>query len=289
MNPITETFKENGTWLPLQMDEKSTMFFRTMRGMPDNAAILASRVSLSFQNGTSADYGSGLYVHHVLLADISKPSAPFALCPNRGREDNVKDWLYGNLVDNIGAGLIQVGNDALGTPNVYFSASDKATFKSAFLTGKNDLFGLQAEIVNYNPANETVFLDLEVEYLEKQPADWLDASTMVLSATGCKDPGYRPPQKELIYTHVSEKVDVQNNGYVVNTRGHLHDGGTAIEMWHNDKMVCRSLPTYGKAPGAAADAALTITDMSWCHDPVPIKKGDTLQLKTYYDLTKFQP
>jgi hypothetical protein len=270
------------------MDPKSSMFFRTIRGLPSNAAILASRVSLSFENGTAADYASGLYVHHVLLADISKPSAPFALCPNRGREDNVKDWLFGNLMDTIGAGLLQVGNDALGTPNVYFSNSEKANFKSAFLTGKDDLFGMQAELVNYNPTNKTVFIDLEVEYLDHQPADWMDASTMVLSATGCKDPGYRPPQKELIYTHISEKVEVTNNGYIVNTRGHLHDGGTSIELWHNDKMVCSSKPTYGKAPGSDANTPPTITDMSWCHDPVALKKGDSLQLKTHYDLTKYQ-
>jgi hypothetical protein len=155
------------------------------------------------------------YVHHFLICDMSKPSAPFALCPNMHKEQTIGLWAAGYVLEAVGAGLIQVGQDAVGDANVFTSGS--ANIRSAFLTNKDDMFGLQAEIVNYNPTNRTVYLALELEYLEDKPTDFLDASTMTLSATGCMPPGYRPPNNEKKYNYSSEPIEITQNGYIVNT------------------------------------------------------------------------
>jgi hypothetical protein len=156
------------------------------------------------------------YVHHFLIADLSKPSAPFAMCPNMHKEETTTEWVVGYLMESIGAGLVQVGNDAYGGPNIFLP--EKGGIKSAFLTGKDDMFGMQAEIVNYNAENRSVFLNMELEYLENKPKDFLDASTIVLSATGCRDPGYRPPAGAKQYNHTSEVFDIAQNGFIVNAR-----------------------------------------------------------------------
>ncbi|KAF2401208.1 hypothetical protein EJ06DRAFT_529340 [Trichodelitschia bisporula] len=61
-------------------------------------------------------------------------------------------------------------------------------------------------------------------------------------------------------------------------------------MLLNDKLVCDSRPTYTKqaVPGAPAGApvAETITEMSWCLEPVKFKKGDKVKLLTIYDTLK---
>jgi len=126
------------------------------------------------------------------------------------------DWAMGYFMESVGAGLVQVGNDAYGGANIF--SPQNGDIKSAFLTGRDDTFGMQAEIVNYNEFNRSVFLNMELEYLEKKPEDWLDASTIVLSATGCKDPGYRPPSGAKQYNHTSEPFAITNNGYIVNAR-----------------------------------------------------------------------
>jgi len=64
----------------------------------------------------------------------------------------------------------------------------------------------------------------------------------------------------------------------------LHDGRVAIDLERNGTVVCRSLPKYGKLPGASPDVPDTILEMSWCRDPVRVRKGDSLVVKTHYDL-----
>jgi Stress up-regulated Nod 19 len=236
------------------------------------------------------------YIHHFLIADMSKPSAPFALCPNMHKEKTWGLWTVGYVLEAVGAGLIQVGNDAAADPNLYYSP--KSTLRSAFLTNKDDIFFMEAEIVNYNPTNRTVYLTLDLEYLNRDgrhayvsgtDADLipiLDASTVVLSAEGCMPPGYMPPQKERKYTHTSEKFEMTQDGWILNGRGHLHDGGTAIDLELNDTLVCRSLPRYGRPEGAGPEVPETIQEMSWCHNPVRVRKGDYLVVKSHYDLDR---
>src|ERR1700760_937780 len=104
------------------------------------------------------------YIHHFLIADMSKPAAPFALCPKMNSNTSPGLRAAGYFFEAVGAGLIQVGNDAVYDPNLYFTKTGK--IKSGFLTNKNDLFFLQAEIVNYYPSNRTVYLNLELEYFD---------------------------------------------------------------------------------------------------------------------------
>ena len=146
---------------------------------------------------------------------MSKPSAPFALCPNMHKEETIGLWTAGYVLEAVGAGLIQVGQDAVGGANIF--TPKQGNVRSAFLTNKDDLFVLQAEIVNYNPSNQTVFLTLELEYLEKKPSDYLDASTIVLSANGCSNPAYMVPSTEKKFNYTSLPFEITQDGYIINT------------------------------------------------------------------------
>ena len=117
---------------------------------------------------------------------------------------------------SLGAGLIEVGNDANHDPN-YFGAQNGQA-KAAFMTGKDDTFLLQAEIVNYNPTNRSIYLAMELEYMEQQPKDWMDSSTIVVSATGCGNPLYKPPPGATKYNHTSAPFIIKHDGYIVNAR-----------------------------------------------------------------------
>jgi len=264
------------------MDPKSTLIIRTLRGLPSNAAILSTRAVMSFEDGTPANFKNGIYLHHFLIADLSKPNAPFALCPNRHQENKLGLWLSGYALEATGAGLLSVGNDAYEEANIYMNTKNQV--KSAFLTMSDDLFGVSAEIVNYNKDNRTVYLDIELEYFDHKPDGYLDAANVVVSATGCELPGYRPPNNERKFTYVSEPFFMEQDGWIVNARGHLHDGGSALEIYKNNKLACQSLPTYGREPGANPDVPETIISMSWCHDAIRFFKGDNLTIKSHYDV-----
>jgi len=269
------------------MDAKADIIIRTLRGLPDNAAILSGKMDLMMEDGSQANVAKGVYVHHLLVADVGKTSAPFALCPGGHNQKEFVPWISSHIVESIGAGLIQAGNDQFQNPTIY--ASPTGPMKSAFLTGWSDTFLLEAEIVNYNPENTTIYITLETEYLDQVPPGYLDASTLIFSATGCNSPGYRPPGAAKAYNFTSELFSMNRDGYLLNMRGHLHDGGTSIQMFLNENLACESFPKYENLPGAKkADGSSwqTITEMSYCDKPVKFNKGDSVKLVSIYDTNK---
>lgn len=198
------------------MDDKSDILIRTLKGIPSNAALLSGRLDTVFADGSKADIAKGVYIHHLLVADVGKTSAPFALCPGGHNQKKFVPWLSSHIIESIGAGLIQAGNDQVASPTIY--ASPNGPMKSAFLTGWDDTFLLEAEIVNYNPENTTIYLALETEYLPEAPEDYLDASTLIFSATGCNSPGYKPPGNNPIYNFTSDLFTMNRDGYLLNMR-----------------------------------------------------------------------
>jgi hypothetical protein len=82
------------------------------------------------------------------------------------------------------------------------------------------------------------------------------------------------------------------DGQIINAKGHLHDGGVRVELKLNGKVVCDSKAIYGGDGGAGTDTTgrpwQTIRQMTQCTEPITVKKGDTLNLKSYYD-TKSHP
>jgi hypothetical protein len=211
--------KYNRTTIPLIMDPKADMILRTLKGLPDNAAILSGRLDTVFEDGSKADISKGIYIHHLLIADVGKNTAPFAFCPGGHNQKDLVSWGASHVVESIGAGLIQSGNDQVGSLNVY--ATTKGEMKSAFLTGWDDTFVMEAEIVNYNQENTTVYFTMETEFLPEKPTGYLDSSTVIFSATGCAAPSYHPPPTSKQYNLTSDGFKMTNDGWVINSRGHL--------------------------------------------------------------------
>lgn len=60
-------------------------------------------------------------------------------------------------------------------------------------------------------------------------------------------------------------------------------------MYLNDKEICSSKAEYGGAGGtmkAGEKEWTTISRMSDCLEPIPVKKGDYLRLEASYDTVK---
>jgi hypothetical protein len=51
---------ETNTKIIIQMDPKSTILVRTIRGLPDNAAILSAKPALVFEDGSPATFNQGM-------------------------------------------------------------------------------------------------------------------------------------------------------------------------------------------------------------------------------------
>jgi hypothetical protein len=74
---------------------------------------------------------------------------------------------------------------------------------------------------------------------------------------------------------------------ILGVGGHLHDGGTAIDIYQNDKRVCEALPTYGTGAGGMSHGdGEHIKSMTSCRLLSPMKAGDTFHLVAKYDMQK---
>jgi hypothetical protein len=80
------------------------------------------------------------------------------------------------------------------------------------------------------------------------------------------------------------------NGKLLYSIGHMHDGGTDMELFVNDKMVCKSIMHYNAREGYKAangtsmkgmhhgdDSGIHISDPGACTDFGEVKKGDKLR------------
>jgi hypothetical protein len=66
----------------------------------------------------------------------------------------------------------------------------------------------------------------------------------------------------------------------------MHDGGVALAAFVNDKLACNSTALYGLAGGELVVGGKewkTISKMTECLDPFPVKKGDKIRLEAVYD------
>ena len=73
--------------------------------------------------------------------------------------------------------------------------------------------------------------------------------------------------------------------------GHLHDGGDSIVLYLNNKPICTSKATYGGVATAVATGSKweTISKMSDCTTPIPVKRGDYVKMMSVYDTAKHPP
>jgi len=58
----------------------------------------------------------------------------------------------------------------------------------------------------------------------------------------------------------------------------MHDGGTAVSMFVNDKLICKSNAIY------KGEKTKTIAEMSYCDTTTAVKKGDQITVTADYDL-----
>jgi hypothetical protein len=101
-----------------------------------------------------------------------------------------------------------------------------------------------------------------------------------------------PPKGVSKFSVNSSNIIVETPGYLVNLRGHMHDGGVNIVLRINGKEVCNSKAVYGGPDHTTktADGRLweTIRETSSCLEPVKVQKGDQLDLQANYD-TELHP
>jgi hypothetical protein len=99
--------------------------------------------------------------------------------------------------------------------------------------------------------------------------------TSLISVTGCKLESAKSNKTGVASTE-SKKFPILVDVTLLSSKGHIHVGGTKMELSLNDKVICTSDATYDKLG--------VITSMSTCSPMLPVKRGDYISMRSVYDL-----
>jgi len=255
-------------------------------GLCSKCTVLTGGTRLVFEDGTAAGPSKGVYIHHIISIDISKPpNLPLSKCGDGGGKGSGRSALGA-----LGSEFLAQGGEGGGTADSSTSGSiggygipfgtSNTTYKSGFMLGTNDKILNQVDLVNYNAESKKVFINYEIEYLDGHVGS--DSAAVLMSVTGCVvKKGAIHLDKSGVAETESPKFPVTKNGMIVAALGHMHDGGTAMILKINGKTMCTSNAVYGKGGDIAGEKILY---MSFCGQNYPIKKGDVVTLTSVYDL-----
>jgi hypothetical protein len=266
----------------LKMDPAGQQIGMPISGFCSNCTVLWGKAMLYSMDGKRATVDEDVYEHHVVVMDMGKMRGggmPFYFCKGQA----------GLLANVPASGFIISGNDE--AKNMFTPTNGTQLFKSGYKIGPRSLQFLQAELVNYKHTEQKVYVVFEYEYSqhEKDPrmnTNIADTAVSLFSVTGCQPPDYERDSSKTQYETIIDAVPIPTDGWILNAKGHLHDGGDRIELLLNGKVICDSHAVYGKRKFQNGQPWEVITEMEQCAMPVRVKKGDMLSMKSYYDVVK---
>jgi hypothetical protein len=162
-------------------------------------------------------------------------------------------------------------------------------------------FGLLLELMNQSPQPRPAVLTLDWEFLPSLPADslptvpiWLDIDG-VCGAHGSELP---PPADQPVFAlAMSSPWTATLSGKVIFTAGHLHDGGTELEIVRGGTTVCSSVARYGEEAGFVGLEQMGdgmememehISSMSGCAG-LGFGEGEEWAVRAKYDFGRHEP
>lgn len=171
--------------------------------------------------------------------------------------------------------------------------SRNRAIKRGYYIGANDNFDLSTELMNENEAPSEVYVVITYEYLPGLPHDFHATKQIWLDVGGCTGSG-QPAKPHSSFELTMERPWISPfSGYVTYIGGHVHDGGTHVEVLKNDVVVCDCVATYGGDPefveGDHGMGMQHISRISTCEGNFPVEKGDRWSIMAYYNTSEHMP
>jgi len=260
----------------ISMDKGGTSYQNLVDDdFPSDITVLETSSEIQDESFKRADPTAGIYNHHNVFMDLSKIPTPAYTC------ENVKPK------SAIPMSVFMAGATERGSINY---AATKGDIKTGYYLSKQRQIMNMIDVVNYNNVEKTVYTSSEIEYLPGKVPGYIDTVQQLIDPGTCGGPAgaaIHPPAGVQKFTVNGTSV-VARDGYMLNIRGHLHDGGVNLFLKVNDKVICDSKAEYGgeghttkTADGKVWD---TIRATSMCEDPIKVKKGDKMYMQANYDV-----
>jgi hypothetical protein len=264
------------------MDGKGTGYnFQADSDFPTDIVLLDGVVEIQDESYKRVTLDNNIYTHHFLVYDMGKPQRHSFSCASGRAAKYVP----------VPASVLLGG--AAEDSESHYSAKAVPEKKTGYHIKKNSPIMMNIDIVNYNKDDLNVYASADMEYISGRSAEYLDASHVFLPVTACDQGAMLPgivqmPKGQSKWSLKSSGIIAAEDCILFLFRGHMHDGGTNVEVKINDKTICNSRALYG-GPGHVGKTSNgknweTIADMITCQEGVVVKKGDRISLNANYDL-----
>lgn len=138
---------------------------------------------------------------------------------------------------------------------------------------------LGGELMNMYDHSQEVVVSTIWDFVPSDASAFAEAVPFWLDIGGC-DSSEQPAMAAGEFSYASPENTTHFNGKVAAIGGHLHDGGTHLEILKNGKPICNTQAAY---------KGDHISQMSTCSDATPVAPGDRWSLSAHYDTSEHVP
>jgi hypothetical protein len=168
-------------------------------------------------------------------------------------------------------------------------------------------FNFLLDYMSALPEDVDVYLGITFEYIEKDQPGAQEYKDAYLIWNAVATPQY----ENGTYSHDSVDWVVPQAGVLLQAMGHMHDGGTKVELYINEQLACMSRMYYNARPGYGAGVmqhghsrsieasndgpahghdpfgAQHISDPGQCTNFGRVNQGDKMHVKAYYNTKEY--
>ena len=138
------------------------------------------------------------------------------------------------------------------------------------------------------------YMTMTFEFIRGSPAGFAHVEPLWFDIGGCVDS--KLPAKPDAHFDYTSPVWTSGgvSGRVTFVAGHLHDGGTRLEVVRNGEVACVSVAEYGCEGGEVGKEmemgmGMHISSMSTCQNAGRVELGDEWTVKAHYDTKLHAP
>jgi hypothetical protein len=136
-----------------------------------------------------------------------------------------------------------------------------STQKAGYYIAPDQNIGFFAELMNMHDEPRAAYITMTFEFIRGMPAGFSQTQSLWLDIGGCHS-SELPAKPDAHFDYSSPEWSVPRGvgGKVTYVAGHLHDGGTRLEVSRNGDVVCVSKAEYGRG-GRVGDQGLDAESM----------------------------
>lgn len=255
----------------------------------EDCTITYVHAGLEYPDGSYANANTSLWLHHVVFLHLGVP-----------------DTVCGSKLYAPGQRWFASGNERTVT-----DLSHEGKIPSGYYWPKNARNLHVLELMNQAMHPQEAILSVTFEWVPGHPSDFYDVTPVWLDIGGCGGDSDEPVTSDTVFRYNAPTYKADFEGAIISMGGHLHDGGTHIDIYKNYQTICQPHAYYGQTAGYwdQAGMAMTMNDtmtdmqmdmgdmrmphistMGYCQSPIgSIMPDDVIGLNAYYNLTEYSP